>query len=666
MERARVRVRDAATREGSFSRRRQGQTWWNERFRNKVSESTTVFFFYNFPEELAAADLWRRFKMHGRVVDVYVPAKRDKRGKRFGFVRILGVQNVYQMEKRLNGIWFGSYKLRVKVAEDRQQSFFANQRTTRVAVERRTEQWKDSLVRPQQSYAQAAEGKNQRFEGSSVGGRQDKALDGAVVIVQPVQNPVLENEEAVSGVKKGGDKTDLSSEDFIEFSPEKEENKWLDGSMVAEVKSLAMITGIQARLDVDGGCITLSPLGGRRVLLTEKIEGILIEYIQQNKELIDMWFVSILPWVMATQNSHRMVWLRISGVPLKAWTDRCFQMIAGAFGEVILVHDDTKTKAILCDGRVMILSLEMGKISKVVNMKVDDQMYEIRVAEEEWRSDPDWWLSECDRKSTSEDESEYSLSQNMDEDLDLMNYEIQGADVGPINEEVLKKASFLNSKENSVTVVEEDIQREQRECCGVGDDVGPNNERSGGVDEVGPNKERIGPIVRELDGLENDGKMDEARTNGLGHEKGIRVGQCNKSERVNGEFTEEIRSECVQASDVLLSRKQRDLEDCDLQNWPEIGEASTQWVTARSKQREERRKKAQQDAEERAVRAGSGSLSDGCIAHRNQVIQKEMSINAVKKILSVGKRLGIQLHANEEEVESRLMVAERRDARQGS
>ncbi|GLT32035.1 hypothetical protein SLA2020_067290 [Shorea laevis] len=160
--------------------------------------------------------------------------------------------------------------------------------------------------------------------------------------------------------------------------------------------------------------------------------------------------------------------------------------------------------------------------------------------------------------------------------------------------------------------------------------------------------------------------MDEARTNGLGHEKGIRVGQCNKRERVNGGFTEEIRSDCVQASDVLLSRKQRDLEDCYLQNWPEIGEASTQWVTARSKQREERKKKAQQDAEERAVRAGSESLSNGCIAHRNQVIQREMNINEVKKILSVGKRLGIQLHANEEEVESRLMVAERRDAGQGS
>ncbi|GKV46945.1 hypothetical protein SLEP1_g53902 [Rubroshorea leprosula] len=360
------------------------------------------------------------------------------------------------MEKRLNGIWFGLHKLRVKVVEDRQKRFFANQRKTRVAVARR---------------------------------KEEGQLGSAIAILCPsCCRKESKFRKAICGRSAGQS-----------FGWCSGGNKWLDGSMVAEVRSLALITVIQARLDVDGGCITLSPLG-----------------------------VSV--------------------------------------GEVIVVYDDTKTKAILCDG---------------------------------------------DQKSTSEAELEYSSSLNMDEDLELMNYEIQGADAGTMNKEVLKEA--------------------------MGDDVGPNKERIGGVDEVGPNKERIGPRRGEFNGLKDDVRADEVWTNGQGNEKGIRVGQCSKRERVNAANTKEIRPDCELGSSVLLGRKQRDLEDYCLQNWLKIEEVSTQWVTGRSKQREGRRKKAQQAAEERVVRAGSGSFLDRCITHRNQVIQREMNLNEVKKMLSVGK-----------------------------
>ncbi|GKV44194.1 hypothetical protein SLEP1_g51396 [Rubroshorea leprosula] len=52
-------------------------------------------------------------------------------------------------------------------------------------------------------------------------------------------------------------------------------------------------------------------------------------------------------------------------------------------------------------------------------------------------------------------------------------------------------------------------------------------------------------------------------------------------------------------------------------------------------------------------RVGSMSLSDGCIMHRNQVIQRELNLHEVRKMMRVGKRLGIEMQGNEEEVESR-------------
>ncbi|GLT98270.1 hypothetical protein SLE2022_157820 [Rubroshorea leprosula] len=185
----------------------------------------------------------------------------------------------------------------------------------------------------------------------------------------------------------------------VDYSPTGEEMQWLEGGMVAVVRSLGLISEIQERIDVDGGSISLTPIGGRRVLLTERVVGYLSEYMKINEELFDLWFVSINPWEKAPEETSRMAWIRISGVPLKAWDERCFQRIGETVGEVQMIHEDIKNKSILWDGRVLILCTEPSRIAKRINLKVEEQLYEIEIAEEEWRSDPDWWLTENDRNN---------------------------------------------------------------------------------------------------------------------------------------------------------------------------------------------------------------------------------------------------------------------------
>ncbi|GLU11327.1 hypothetical protein SLE2022_280820 [Rubroshorea leprosula] len=76
MERA--RARGAAARDDRDSRRRQA---YRRRQGNDGSDNLVpgkAFFFYNFPETCRAKDLWYHFQKYGRVVDVYVPGRRDK------------------------------------------------------------------------------------------------------------------------------------------------------------------------------------------------------------------------------------------------------------------------------------------------------------------------------------------------------------------------------------------------------------------------------------------------------------------------------------------------------------------------------------------------------------------------------------------------------------
>ncbi|GLT60024.1 hypothetical protein SLA2020_328130 [Shorea laevis] len=70
--------------------------------------------------------------------------------------------------------------------------------------------------------------------------------------------------------------------------------------------------------------------------------------------------------------------------------------------------------------------------------------------------------------------------------------------------------------------------------------------------------------------------------------------------------------------------------------------------------------KAQQVTKGEGIRQASNSLSDGCIMNRNRVLQQEMTLKEVRKMISLGKRLGIQLLNNEEEVQSRLMAIDER------
>lgn len=64
----------------------------------------TSFFFTNFPENFGREELWSVFQRYGKVIEVFIPARKDKLGNRFGFVRFLEVSNVKDLEARLNWI----------------------------------------------------------------------------------------------------------------------------------------------------------------------------------------------------------------------------------------------------------------------------------------------------------------------------------------------------------------------------------------------------------------------------------------------------------------------------------------------------------------------------------------------------------------------------------
>ncbi|GJZ95198.1 RNA-directed DNA polymerase, eukaryota [Tanacetum coccineum] len=70
----------------------------------------------NLPETFSAKDLFHACNKYGHVVDSFIPLKRSKEGKRFGFVKFINVSNVERLVGNLCTVWVGRYKLQANKA----------------------------------------------------------------------------------------------------------------------------------------------------------------------------------------------------------------------------------------------------------------------------------------------------------------------------------------------------------------------------------------------------------------------------------------------------------------------------------------------------------------------------------------------------------------------
>nr|GFB58556.1 RNA-directed DNA polymerase, eukaryota, nucleotide-binding alpha-beta plait domain protein [Tanacetum cinerariifolium] len=90
----------------------------------------TIFkfiFVTNFPDNTTSADLWEICQTYGVVVDVYIPNRRSKVGKRFVFVRFIKVTNVERLVGNLCTLWIGRMHLHANVVRFERTPFQQSQ-----------------------------------------------------------------------------------------------------------------------------------------------------------------------------------------------------------------------------------------------------------------------------------------------------------------------------------------------------------------------------------------------------------------------------------------------------------------------------------------------------------------------------------------------------------
>ncbi|GJZ01628.1 RNA-directed DNA polymerase, eukaryota, nucleotide-binding alpha-beta plait domain protein, partial [Tanacetum coccineum] len=261
---------------------------------NKISKPVFVT---NFLDHIRSCDLWGLCKAYGSVVDVYIPFKKSKSGKRFAFIRFIKISNMERLIENLRSIWIGSFHL------------FAN-----MARFNRETMQNGSLKNNTQNHKQSTN------PGSNSMNAENSS--GSFASILKNRGPDNPNNSSPALVL---DDSCLKECDF-------------SNSLMCQVKDVTVIPNLNIILEEEGFQSTsISYLGGLWVLIKfDSVDALEKFRIHVG---IGSWFSSIKQPSNSFVSNERIVWISIEGLPTNAWTNNTFSKIAQKWGELIVWED---------------------------------------------------------------------------------------------------------------------------------------------------------------------------------------------------------------------------------------------------------------------------------------------------------------------------------------
>ncbi|GJR37206.1 RNA-directed DNA polymerase, eukaryota [Tanacetum coccineum] len=267
----------------------------NEDQTQKISKSVFVT---NFPDHFTARDLWNVCVAYGKVVDVFIPFKRSKAGKKFTFVRFIRVDKLDRLIEDLSTIWIGRSRLHANVVR-----FQREPKTNNVLPNNNASQPKENPVGNVENMG----AENRSFASVLHAGRGNtsKVIESTPAIVLD-DNYLLERDYSCS--------------------------------LMGKIKDIDGLPNLYLILSKEGfENVKLTHLGGLSVLLD-------LDSIETKKKVfnhvgVGSWFNGLQPACGSFVCDERITWISIEGLPIKAMTHNTFVKIVSSWGELTEIED---------------------------------------------------------------------------------------------------------------------------------------------------------------------------------------------------------------------------------------------------------------------------------------------------------------------------------------
>ncbi|GJV96565.1 RNA-directed DNA polymerase, eukaryota [Tanacetum coccineum] len=441
---------------------------------SKISNSVYVS---NSPDGCTAKELWNVCNGYGTVVDVFIPAKKSKIGKRFAFVRFIKVHNLNRLIENLNTIWMGRYHL------------FANPaRFVRPPKVNSFNQKEGSVKNTRTGYNNT----DHHF-------LKDKSKENGRALNSKSYVDVINNDFHQKKENYPAIVLDESCMNTVDYSL----------ALMGKVKEFSALTNLKMVLANKGfESINLKYLGGFWVLIEFKSEDSKKKF--NSKMGNGSWFAQLIQASNSFCIDERVSWIDIEGLPLKAWTKNTFNRITSKWGE--LLYLDEQVEGYFHSKRVCVKTKLVDNICESVKIIIQGKTYWVRAKEvtgwipdfEDDNEDSSSSDEELSNDDVLDDNGNLNNDSKMEDDSDLEEvaetifeqHETNADDKGDNIEESLKyPPGFtpdidIDAQINSPKGVEvEDVIHDSNEntegaSSGIKQNSGPNNTKVGSEKSV--------------------------------------------------------------------------------------------------------------------------------------------------------------------------------------
>jgi hypothetical protein len=291
-----MREKGRAEKERDDSRRSRSRVSPSNRrphgYIHNVDQASVSYFVTNFPEDCTSEDLWKLFARFGRVGDVFIPSKLDKRGKRFAFVKYMEAKEMEELRRNMEDLWLGTFKLRINKSRfDRRDDGGKREE----AVQRLGRAFGESNVHPDRSFKTA-------------------------LVHSPTQI-----EKRVQGLSV--------EEDALLVEVDSTMLKELRESFVGKLALNIEVSRIRTTLFMEGlPHISITEMGRSLVLIHSPYEGEMERLCKAKADGLTYYFKQVSPWSPSSFADRRELWVKVFGVPLHVWGIICTKSL----GEIMV------------------------------------------------------------------------------------------------------------------------------------------------------------------------------------------------------------------------------------------------------------------------------------------------------------------------------------------
>uniref|UniRef100_A0A0R0JWP7 RRM domain-containing protein n=1 Tax=Glycine max TaxID=3847 RepID=A0A0R0JWP7_SOYBN len=307
-------------------------------------------------------DLWIHFKQVGDVREIFISRKRNRNGKRYGFVRFKGLRDVHQVEKKLDSMIFGGLKMYVNTPKFGRAKWDKSPPTARGRADskQRKEVNRDTYLRMQPK--------------ENIGAQQGSYAE------------VVRRHIPVTGQKRTPDKEKYigySSRSSVILDTPLRGQQWLQEAWVGRLKNLAMFDRIEDEMLWDiGENISPKYIGDDLVLILGLTEEKALRVMEEGDTGWGDLFTSLEKWNPKLRPGYRLTWVHCWGIPLMAWDIPHIKQIVSSIGDMVEADDDVEDLRKLDRARILVKTPWKPLIQHDVNVQIEGETFVVHIVEE--------------------------------------------------------------------------------------------------------------------------------------------------------------------------------------------------------------------------------------------------------------------------------------------